>query len=72
MLNEKILHHFIHDIKLSTPCFMYDNPVTTLESPVQIFSHLDLNCVEFAAAGRWMMLFFSEVRAFLFHGVFLC
>jgi len=72
MLDEKILHHFIHNIELGSPCFMYDNPVTALEGTVEILSHLNLNCVESIAVGRWVMFFFFEVRAFLFHGVCLC
>ena len=72
MLDQKILHHFIHDIKLGTACFVNDNPVTALESPIQIFPDFDLNCLESMALGCGMRLCFFRVGAFLFHGVFLC
>ena len=46
MLDKKIFYHFIHNVKLGAPSVVNDDPTATLEGAVEIFSNLDMDCLE--------------------------
>jgi len=46
MLDEKILNHLLHDVKLAATCFMNDDPAAAVECPVKIRTDLDGNRFE--------------------------
>ena len=58
MLDKKIFYHFVHNVKLGAPSVVNDDPAATLEGAVEIFSNLDMDCLESVFRGLSRDVFF--------------